>query len=72
MTAWIASPFVAITLMLLIVATFYHAQLGLQVVVEDYVGDEGVRLGLLVLINFLSIVLTVVALYAILKIAFGG
>ena len=71
-TAWMGSPFVAITLMILIVATFYHAQLGLQVVVEDYVGDEGVRLGVLVLIKFLSIVLSVVSLYAILKIGFGG
>src|SRR3954463_381966 len=43
MTAWIGSP-VSLSLMLaLIVATFYHMWLGLQVVVEDYVHVEGLK-----------------------------
>src|SRR3546814_6816815 len=41
--AWIASPLVAGLMILLIVATFHHAQLGLQVIIEDYVHDEGVQ-----------------------------
>jgi succinate dehydrogenase / fumarate reductase membrane anchor subunit len=70
--AWIASPPVAIALVLLIGATFYHAQLGVQVVVEDYIHNEGVKLAVLVLVKFASIVLAVAAIFAVLKIAFGG
>ena len=71
-TAWISSPAVAITLVLLITATFYHAQLGVQVVVEDYVHNEGVRLATLIAVKFAAIVLGVAAVFAVLKIAFGG
>ena len=71
-TAWISSPAVAITLVLLITATFYHAQLGVQVVVEDYVHNEGVKLATLIAVKFAAIVLGVAAVFAVLKIAFGG
>ncbi|WP_420563361.1 succinate dehydrogenase, hydrophobic membrane anchor protein [Thalassobaculum sp.] len=70
--AWIGSPSVAITLVLLIGATFYHAQLGLQVVIEDYIHNEGLKLAVLVLVKFATIVLGVAAIFAVLKIAFGG
>lgn len=70
--AWISSPAVAITLVLLIAATFYHAQLGLQVVIEDYLHNEGVKLAVLIAVKFAAIVLGVAATFAVLKIAFGG
>lgn len=71
-TAWIASPPVAIMLVLLIGATFYHAQLGVQVVVEDYIHSEGLKLAALVLVKFASIILAITAIFSVLKIAFGG
>lgn len=71
-TAWISSPSVAITLVLLIVATFYHAQLGVQVVIEDYVHNEAIKLAGLVALKFAAIALSVAAVFAVLKIAFGG
>ena len=71
-TAWIGSPSVAITLVLLIGATFYHAQLGVQVVLEDYIHNEGLKLAALVLVKFASIILAVAAIFAVLKIALGG
>ncbi|MDF1794029.1 MAG: succinate dehydrogenase, hydrophobic membrane anchor protein [Thalassobaculaceae bacterium] len=71
-SAWIASPAVAITLVLLITATFYHAQLGIQVVIEDYIHNEGLKLAILVMVKFASIILAVAAIFAVLKIAFGG
>ena len=70
--AWIRSPFNAIVLLLLIVATFHHMQLGLQVVIEDYVHHHGARLVLMLGQKLLSFALAVVAIFAVLKIAFGG
>ena len=70
--AWIGAPSVAITLVLLIGATFYHAQLGLQVVIEDYIHNEGLKIAALVLVKFAMIILAVASIFAVLKIAFGG
>src|SRR3984957_8660144 len=41
---WLASPVRLALLLALIAATFHHLQLGLQVVIEDYVHQEGVKL----------------------------
>jgi succinate dehydrogenase / fumarate reductase, membrane anchor subunit len=65
--AWVASPFVAVPLILLVIATFYHAALGLQVVIEDYIAHEGWRMAWLVTMKFAFIVMSVVALLSILK-----
>ena len=40
-TEWLATPLAAVPMLLLIVSTFWHLKLGLQVVIEDYVHDEG-------------------------------
>jgi succinate dehydrogenase / fumarate reductase membrane anchor subunit len=69
---WLASPLAAVPMLLLIVSTFWHLQLGLRVVVEDYVHTEGMKVLSLVLINFLSIAGGALAFFAVLKIAFGG
>ncbi len=67
---WLANPFSAIASVLLIVATMWHAQLGLQVVIEDYVHSEWKKITLLVLNKFASIVLAAIAIFAVLRIAF--
>ena len=67
MVAWLQSPIVVILLILFIVATFYHTQLGLQVIVEDYVGGW-IKIVTLVLINFLCIFLAVAGIIALLKV----
>ena len=38
--AWLGSPFVAIAMVLLLIATFYHMALGIEVVIEDYVHHD--------------------------------
>jgi succinate dehydrogenase / fumarate reductase membrane anchor subunit len=70
--AWLEQPHVAIPLLLLIAATFHHAQLGMQVVIEDYVHIEWARITLIVLVKFAAVALGVACIYAVLKIAFGA
>ena len=70
--AWLHSPLVAILCCALIVATFYHGQLGLQVVLEDYVHSEWLKLTSIVLMNLLSLLLAATCLFAVLRIAFGS
>jgi succinate dehydrogenase / fumarate reductase, membrane anchor subunit len=68
--AWIASPVVAVLLVLLIGTTFHHAQLGMQVVIEDYVHSESCKLGGIILTKFIAIALAAAGIFSVLKIAF--
>jgi succinate dehydrogenase / fumarate reductase membrane anchor subunit len=69
---WLGSPLVATLMIVLIVATFHHGQLGLQVVIEDYVHNEPVKIALIVGIKGLSVVLAVAAIVAVLRVAVGA
>ena len=68
--AWLASPLPAVLMILLIVATFHHLQLGLQVINEDYVHGEGMRLACIISVKLASFALAVAAGFAVLKVAF--
>ena len=70
--AWIARPLVAIALALTLFATFLHAKLGMQVVIEDYVHAPFAKHLLLLLVTFTSFVLGAGAIFAVLKIALRG
>ena len=72
MRDWIGSPVVAGLMVLLIVATFYHAFLGLQVVIEDYVHNEGVKIASILLVQGLAIVLGLTSVLAVLTVLFRG
>jgi succinate dehydrogenase / fumarate reductase, membrane anchor subunit len=72
LTAWIGNPVVAILLILFCATLFYHVRLGLQVVVEDYIHSEGLKVAALVGITFACVLGTVACLFSILKIAFGA
>lgn len=70
--AWLGAPVPAVLMILMIVATFHHAQLGLQVVIEDYVHSEGLKIAGIVLVKFAAAALGLVSVFAVLRIAFGG
>jgi succinate dehydrogenase / fumarate reductase, membrane anchor subunit len=69
---WIGLPLPAILLVLLLIASFYHLSLGLQVVIEDYVHTELVKLGLVVTVRLLSFGFAVAGIFAVLSIALGS
>jgi len=71
LVTWLAQPKAAIPMILLIVSTFYHARLGLQVIAEDYEKGEA-RVVTAVVLNFATILLATVAIFSILKVAFTG
>jgi succinate dehydrogenase / fumarate reductase, membrane anchor subunit len=70
-TAWMSSPFNAVLLSLLIATATYHSQLGVQVVVEDYVARHGTKVAVLLLLNFLHVVAGALGVFSVLRIAFG-
>jgi len=66
---WVGNPLPAIMLVLLLIATFYHAALGLQVVIEDYIHAELTKLGLVVVVRLGCFALAVAGMFAVLSMA---
>ncbi len=70
--ATLSSPLVAIILIAGILMTVVHMRIGMQVIVEDYVQSEMPKLSLLILNWLFSWGVGLVAIFAVLKLAFGG
>ena len=71
-TAWLASPFNAVAMLLFTVAGFHHAALGLQVVLEDYISHEGRRVACIIAVKGVCWALAAACAFAVIKIALGG
>jgi succinate dehydrogenase / fumarate reductase membrane anchor subunit len=69
---WMKQSWNSLFLILLVLVATYHSQLGVQVVVEDYIPDAGVKTLTLVVLTFVHALLAVAGVFAILKVAFGG
>ena len=70
--AWVSSPIPAVLLVLLIATTFHHLQLGMQVVYEDYLHINWLKYTSIILTKFIAYALAAAAIFAVLRVAFGG
>ena len=69
--AWVGMPGNAVLLVLLIVTLFHHTQLGLQVIIEDYVHGEAAKVASLMVIKFTVVLLGASCVLAVLRVSFG-
>ena len=65
--SWMAGPLPIVLLILLVVATFHHLQAGLQVVLEDYVANDALRIGSALLIKGAALLLALACIVSVLR-----
>ena len=70
--ALMSNPLVSSLFILFIVAGIYHAKLGVQVVIEDYIHSEGLKLASLAVVSMLSVALGTASVVSVLILAWGG
>lgn len=70
-TTWLAEPMNAILMILFILSAFYHAKLGTQVVVEDYIHHEGFKMTKLIGMKLAFLALGVACIFSVMKVAFS-
>lgn len=70
--AEVAKPLNSLLLILLSVTLAYHSQLGVQVVIEDYVHGHGLKIASLLVSRFVHILFAAAAVYAVIRIGTGA
>lgn len=70
--ASLGNPVIALALALFLIISLDHMRLGMKEIIEDYVHEEGGRLGLLILNTFFCVLIGAASIFALLKLSFGG
>lgn len=70
--AWITSPWNTILLIAWIIAAYYHAALGIQVIVEDYIHTDWVKISGILAMKLFFAFLALASLFAIFRVVFVG
>ena len=70
--AWMRQSWTALLLIIFVAVATWHSQLGVRVVIEDYVHGVGARTLTLVLVSFAHIGLAAAGVFAVLRVAFGA
>jgi succinate dehydrogenase / fumarate reductase, membrane anchor subunit len=65
--SWMAGPLPIVLMIALVIATFHHLQLGLQVVIEDYVDHDWLRVGSILAVKGFSVLLALACIVAVLR-----
>ncbi|GAB3516461.1 succinate dehydrogenase, hydrophobic membrane anchor protein [Pseudoxanthomonas daejeonensis] len=68
----VSKPWNAVLLVGFLVAAFWHAQLGLQVILEDYIHNSLLALALQVSVKFIAVLGAIVSIFAVARIALAG
>jgi succinate dehydrogenase / fumarate reductase membrane anchor subunit len=68
----LAHPIVAILLVALILSMAVHMRIGMQIVIEDYVHDEGAKMLFLLANTVFAFGVAAIAIFAVLKLSFGA
>ncbi len=71
-SAWLSSPFNATLMLVFVLNLLFHAQTGMQVVIQDYVHTTWMNLTLILLVKFAAVIMAVLATISVLKVALGG
>ncbi len=69
--AWVGMHGNLMLLVLLIVTLFHHTQLGLQVIIDDYVHGEATKVVSLIVMKFTVVLLGASSVLAVLRVSFG-
>lgn len=72
LTTWIAGPIPATAMALLVISTFWHAKLGLQVLIEDYLYDPATKFAAVFALNLAAFGGAAFGVFSILRLALGG
>jgi succinate dehydrogenase / fumarate reductase membrane anchor subunit len=65
--SWMAGPLPIVLMIALVIATFHHLQAGMQVVIEDYVHHDWLRIGSILLVKGLSLLLALACIVSVLR-----
>ena len=70
--AWLRGPIAPVAMIALLAAGFHHLQLGMQVVIEDYVHSEAVKITLIIIVKLGSALAALISILSVLRIALGS